>query len=374
MKIGPLYRVSSEGVTKNLESWLIVLPLHDNEGKAFPQAAIDGILDSIALTFPGLTAINCTGLWRSQGKTYRDRNLQVVVDVVPNEDNASADFFSKLKAKLAAELSQEKIYVTKQVDKHELLTFDEFFAELGLSPAQFTSMEAMLEAAGTIASNFEFVRTRMGYRTISLRRDQGRIRWERELAGIRLVSVLDDPFPAGLTVVAADDIDGLASALDSGSCAIFGDYEFQSFCLMDQPFEPVVRSSFRDSDAYPGHPYSDLHGGEPISVADYLERLVSAIAVNLVVLRDYGFTPEEITITVGKDGSLQQTNSPLGNVVMYLPGHLPEKSFQDEVLRGVREFCSQLDAGTYNKYALQKAKAGNGYIVKRAQLKYQLAP
>ena len=49
-----MFTVSARGVLKRLETWSIVLPLHDNEGRRFAPSVISGILERLSLEFPGL--------------------------------------------------------------------------------------------------------------------------------------------------------------------------------------------------------------------------------------------------------------------------------------------------------------------------------
>lgn len=37
-----MYSVSEAGVLKKIETWQVIIPLHDNAGKAFDEATIEG--------------------------------------------------------------------------------------------------------------------------------------------------------------------------------------------------------------------------------------------------------------------------------------------------------------------------------------------
>ena len=93
--------------------------------------------------------------------------------------------------------------------------------------------------------------------------------------------------------------------------------------------------------------------GERINVRQFVERFTMAVVANLVVLRDHGFFPEEIKISVGSDGSLQIAKGPLGTYLFYVPASIPDKPVQLEILRCVRECCAQLDEGTLDPFSLQ---------------------
>ena len=87
-----MYSVTVDGVLKKIETWQVIIPLHDNSGVAFEEATIESILDQITLTFPGLTMINCAGRWRGKDRVYIDKNLQVLIDALPLSSEASASW------------------------------------------------------------------------------------------------------------------------------------------------------------------------------------------------------------------------------------------------------------------------------------------
>src|SRR5262245_27436553 len=99
-----MYKFSENGVLKSLETWKIIIPRHDNSGKPFSKQEIDSILEGITLKFPGLTMVNCAGMWTDSRETYRDENIQLIVDALPSDHSQSAEFFSKLKEELRQSL------------------------------------------------------------------------------------------------------------------------------------------------------------------------------------------------------------------------------------------------------------------------------
>src|SRR5947209_5900851 len=105
-----MYQLGESTVTKRVESWKLIVPLHDNSGIDFDQGLIDSITQGIVDTFPGLTAINCVGHWRSGQQTYQDRNLELIIDVSPTDSGLAEKFFAKYKTDLAEHLQQSKIY------------------------------------------------------------------------------------------------------------------------------------------------------------------------------------------------------------------------------------------------------------------------
>src|SRR5262249_14417631 len=105
-----MYQLGDSTVTKRVETWRLIVPLHDNNGIDFDQDLIDSITEGIVDVFPGLTAINCVGYWRSGQQTYKDRNLELIIDVLPADSGLAEKFFAKYKMELAEYLQQSKIY------------------------------------------------------------------------------------------------------------------------------------------------------------------------------------------------------------------------------------------------------------------------
>jgi hypothetical protein len=127
-----MYQLSETTVTKRVESWKLTVPLHDNDGVDFDRRLIDSITQGIVDNFPGLTAINCVGHWRNGQQTYKDRNLELIVDVLPTDSSLAEKFFAKYKDDLAEHLQQDRIYLTREQSKAEVMSYDEFFVEVGL--------------------------------------------------------------------------------------------------------------------------------------------------------------------------------------------------------------------------------------------------
>jgi hypothetical protein len=313
--------------------------------------------------------INCAGRWRGKDRVYIDKNLQVLIDALPLSSEASASYFVDLKAELQDRLSQEKIYITKESSKEEMLSFDEFLAEVGIE-AQGSGTDKKRRLTEQIVSRFDFVMQRMGYETLSIRRNRAekKIVWERLLSGIRLVTLLDDPYPEDAVVFAADQIDQHANNLFSDNCVVIGHYEFQGYAVAQRPVKPLIKSTINPSPHFQCLGYLSPQG-ERLTVRQFVEHFTMAVMTNIVVLRDHGFLPREISVNVGSDGSMQVTNSDLGRYLLYQPASIPDKEVQHEVLRCLGECCKQLDDGTIDAFSLQQAKAMNQYILKRAFLR-----
>ena len=138
-----MYFATQNGVEKRIESWKIIIPLLDNEKRHFPKDVINDIKSSVMDEFSGLTAINVLGSWKSGHQIYNDENIVLIVDVPAKDSKKTSAFFINLKQKLMRELSQEKIYVTKEGENSEILSVNEFLQELGFEipselPLSFT--------------------------------------------------------------------------------------------------------------------------------------------------------------------------------------------------------------------------------------------
>jgi len=149
-----------------LESWSLVVPLHDNQGKAFEEEVIHKIKGKIIDRFSGMTAVNVVGSWKGGQQVFEDKNIMLLIDV-PSKDSAeTSEYFLNLKLELMKELAQEKIYVTKVGEKSELITANEFLQELGFEvpsdqPQAFS--QANIEK---LVSKSEIAKNRLTYKTI----------------------------------------------------------------------------------------------------------------------------------------------------------------------------------------------------------------
>jgi hypothetical protein len=366
-----MYSITDDGILKHIETWQVIVPLHDNDGNPFDKPTIDAVLTEISLAYPGLTVINCTGYWRGQDKLYVDENLQLLIDAVPVNPAESASFFSRLKDDLRQRLHQEKVYVTKQGAKEELLSFDEFLGEVGIDPSVHGDTTAKRRLATRMVSRVDLVVQRLGYETVTLQRDRAtkKILWERRICGLTLRSVFDDPYPGDVVVVAADQIERLGALLaGEDSFALVGHYEYQFYALDKHPFRPLVPSTLEPRPEFKIVTYLSPDG-RPLTVARFVEHFTMSIAANLFALRDHGFQPSEISINVGSDGSAQITKGPLGTQVMVCPAAIPDEPVQHEIIRCVGEVTKQMENGTLDPIAVQQAKATNAYVLKRAFMK-----
>lgn len=366
-----MYKTTDSGVLKIIETWIIVMPLHDNKGKPFDDSTIDSILQDISLDYPGFTIVNCIGFWKGPNQQYIDKNFQILIDAIPSNTEDSSHFFVTLKEKLCTLLHQEKIYITKETTKEELLTFDEFFNEVGLQTSSTEDRTEQKRLAEQLASRHDFILQRLGYETTVLRRDLAtrKIVWERRLCGISLKSVLDDPLPKGVKIIPADQIDALGDALVAEeSFAIIGHYEYQSYALEKIRYRPLVKAEIDESVIEDNFQYLSP-SWEPLSISRFVEEFTMTIFSHYVTLREEGFLKEEIGITVGKDGSLQIGSDIDGTFMFHSPAIIPHQSVIDEIIRCVRKAQDLYENNQSDPIAVLQAKAKNRYIFNRAILR-----
>ena len=104
-----MYQLGDVTVNKRVESWKLIVPLHDNDGVQFDPLLIESITQGIVSKFPGLSAINCVGHWKDGNQTYKDRNpSSLIIDVGSIDAGQVEQFFANYKADLAFHLKQSK--------------------------------------------------------------------------------------------------------------------------------------------------------------------------------------------------------------------------------------------------------------------------
>lgn len=364
-----MYEVTDNGVLKSIESWMLFIPAKDNDGKPFSPAVIDEILQKILLSFPGFTVTSTVGYWKERSEVYEDQNYEIVIDAVPDPKHDSSEFFIQLKTELQHRLSQEKIYLTKQDSKKELLTFAEFFEEVGLDGQTNNLKEEAQRISKELALNFGFVLQRLGYETTTLARNAGAITWERKLCGVKLTTRLKDSLPPDVRIIAADRVSDLASALASERpFALIGAYEFHSFILQKQPHRPLIEPDGK----FPANDRSFLSPwGQPLSTRRFIEEFTMSVFTSWLLLRDEGFLTNEISMNVGKDGSLQWTTGKRRpNVLLHSPAAIDEDEIQKEIIRCLAEAAKSYERNSLDPVAVLQSKAKNNYILKRAIVRH----
>jgi hypothetical protein len=368
-----MYQLGESTVTKRVESWKLIVPLHDNNGVDFDQNLIESITQGIVDNFPGLTAINCVGHWRDGQQTYKDRNLELIIDLASTDSSLAERFFAKYKADLAEHLQQAKIYLTREQSKTEVISYDEFFAEVGLESLADASDVDKRRVAQNAIENVNFLMARMGYETTLLRRDKVRnvIIWERKVCGIQLRSELPSDYPVDVEIIAADRIDHYVEWLKQPQdVVIVGDWEYQKFVLSRRPFTPLVEAEVSTVTDFEVTQYFS-QVGEPISHKRFIEEFTMSIICGVMALRDEGFLSQEIAVSVGSDGSLQWTTDPERKLAFICPASIPDIPIQHEILRCVKAALDALENETpLPTLGVQQAKALHRYVFKRGVIRW----
>jgi hypothetical protein len=362
-----MYTATENGVLKTVESWYITIPLHDNDGNSFDKALIEGILNEILLDYPSFSVTNSIGYWKGADRTYVDQNYQILVDAIPDNTADSSKFFSVLKNELQKRLRQEKIYVTKQGSKQELLSFNEFFDEVGVQIPSGDMKKAANQIVKQLVNRFDFVIQRLGCETTSLQRNsiEQKIIWERRICGVKLSSELDDTLPDGIKIIAADQFSELGDALARNQFfAIIGSYEYQLYILEKSNYRCLVEPNNLSQNYH--NPYCLSPLGEPLDVKRFIEEFTMSVFANWLILREEGFLPKEIKLSVGGDGSLQWTSREAGNVVLHSPAIIPEDEIQKQIIECLISAVHLYEDNLADPVAILQAKAKNNYILKRA--------
>lgn len=369
-----MYRVTDSGILKSVESWCVTIPLYDNDKQPFDKQTVDSILEGILLNYPGFTITNSVGYWKGADKTYDDESYQVLIDAVPDSQHDSSRFFAALKQDLQVRLRQEKIYITKQDSKQELLSFAEFFEEIGVQAETNNLREEACQLAKQMVNSLGFVLQRLGYETTVLRRDSERkkVIWERKLCGIKIRSELDDDFPSEVKIIAVDQISEIGDALLAPQpFAIIGTYEFQFYVLDKSNYRSLVEVDEEKIQDVTKTKYLSPYG-EPLTVKRFIEEFTMSVFTNWVVLRDEGFLPKDIKLSVGSDGSLQHAANEAGGILLHCPASIPEEATQKEIIRCLAAAIKLYEANATDTIAVMQAKAKNNYILKRAFVRRSL--
>lgn len=366
-----MYSINKTGITKKLETWQLIIPLVDNSGNKFEQSQIDQILENIAVTFPGYTVVNCLGFWKDQTQTYKDDNLQVIIDTLPSSNADTTVFFANLKDELCQTLGQEKIYVTKTGEKEELISFKEFFIELGLElQTADNNAEENLKLAEQIVINHDFILKRLAYETLVLQRDLENkiIIWERQICGIKLKTEFDDNLPPDVVLCGADQLTKLGEAIfKNKEIVIVGDYEYQKYFLEKISYKPLVEAKLESLENAVA--FTDQQGN-PITTKKFIELFTMTIFSNYMVLREENFQASEIKINVGSDGSMQIGENKInGNYLFHCPAIIKKKEVQELVLSCLKETIELYENNKLDTIALLQTKARTKYSKNRAMVR-----
>ena len=238
-----MYYPTSNGIEKRIESWKIVVPLFDNEGKRYPKEVIDAIKSKIIGEFGGFSAVNTVGGWESGEQVFYDKNRTIIVDIPVKEHKRAFAFFADLKEELRKELRQEKIYVTYESEASELLSINEFLQELGFETPADQPQLLTQEEINKLGTQSDSLRKRLSYNTLNLERNSelGMIILEREVSGIRISTKIEDNYPANAIVLPADKLETyFKEGIFGRPLVVVGDYEYQSFILDKDALVAVI--------------------------------------------------------------------------------------------------------------------------------------
>lgn len=365
-----MYSATENGVEKRIESWQITIPLTDNQQQPFPDKIIETIKSQIISEFGGLTSFDVVGYWKSGEKLYLDKNIVIMINVPVKYHDTTSAFFMELKDELMNELRQEKIYITKENEKSELLSFNEFLQELGFEIASEQKQPLTQDNIEKLIRESNIVNRRLSYKTLNLIRDEKsqKIIWEREILGIKIETKIDDNYPQDAVILSADSLEKYFSKeLFGKNIIIIGDYEYQSYILDKEKRRYVIGapqkfSKYDKGDKEPLYCH-DLHG--LLRTSEFIPNFAEQIFVNYIILRENGVSKDKIRINVGSDGSMQTGESYL----LHCPAIIPYKETQKAILDYVKKAVDIYENGLIDEIALMQVKVMNKYNEKTALVK-----
>jgi hypothetical protein len=365
-----MYYLTENGVEKSIEAWKIIIPLHDNERKEFPEEVITSIKTRIVNEFGGLTAINVIGQWQSGKELFTDRNIQIIVDVPVKDHERTTAFFRDFKDKLREELKQHKIYVTFENSASELLSVNEFLQELGFEVSSDQPQLLTQDALQKIIEQSDRVQERSGYRTLSLTRNVKlkQVVWEREMLGTKLRTTFEDNYPTNAVILSADKLEDYFQEDTFGKpLIVVGDYEYQSFILDKERRryivgDPALFSKYDKGDLEPLYGPHAWHG--TLRTSEFIPTYVEELLINYIILRELGTRKERIIMNVGSDGSAQS----VGDLRLLCPAVIPDQDVQKAILDNFIKAKKMYESGTIDRIALMQAKVLNRYNEKKAMI------
>lgn len=366
-----MYSATEKGVEKRIESWQITIPLSDNQQQPFPEEIIEKIKSKIISNFGGLSSFNIVGYWKSGEKLYIDKNIALIIDVPMKYHGTASTFFMELKDSLMNELKQEKIYITKENEKSELLSFNEFLQELGFEVVIGQKQLLTQDNIEKLIKESNIVNRRLSYKTLNLIRDKKsqKIIWEREILGIKIVTKIKDNYPQDAAILPADALEKYFSEeLFGKNIIIIGDYEYQSYILDKEKRRYIIDnpqnfSKYDKGDQEPLYGPHAWHG--LLRTSEFIPTFVEQILINYIILREMGVPKDKIKINVGTDGSMQ-----VGEPYLLLcPAIIPDTEIQEVILDFIKKAANMYETSSIDEIALMQAKVMNRYNEKKALLK-----
>ncbi|MGA8849422.1 MAG: hypothetical protein WB564_06340 [Dehalococcoidia bacterium] len=364
-----MYQLIENSIEKSIETWRVIVPLHDNDKKEFSEELIDSIRTRIFKEFGGLSEVNVVGQWQNGDEVSTDRSIQIIVDVPPKEHIRTAAFFLGLKDSLRKELEQHKIYVTFESHSSELLSVNEFLQELGFEVTSEQRRSLTQKDIQTLIEQSDRVQKRLGYQTLSVTRNAvlKSIIWEREILGTRIVTSIQDNYPVDAVILSADKLEDYFRKENFGKpLVVIGDYEYQSFILDKEKRRYIIGSpnEFSEYDQGDEAPkfLHEWHGF--LKTSEFIPTYVEELLVNYIILRELGAEQERMTMSVGSDGAIQFS----GGLLLHCPAHIPDKKVQTAILDAFIKAKHQYESGTIDDIALMQVKVLNRYTAKKAML------
>ena len=89
-----MYYPVGNGVEKRIESWKLIVPLYDNQGKRFRKEVIDAVRLKVIGEFGGFSEINTVGGWQSRERVFHDKSTTIIVDIPVKEHSKASGFFT----------------------------------------------------------------------------------------------------------------------------------------------------------------------------------------------------------------------------------------------------------------------------------------
>jgi len=364
-----MYQLAENGIEKSIETWRVVVPLHDNDKKEFSEELVDSVKTRIVQEFGGLSEVNVVGQWQYGSESFTDRNIQIIVDVPIKEHRKTVTFFLNLKDSLRKELKQHKIYVTFESHASELLSVNEFLQELGFEVTSEQRQSLTQKDIQTLIEQSDKVQKRLGYRTLSLTRNTElkSIIWEREILGTEIVTSIQDNYPVDAVVLSADKVEDYFTNDNFGKLlVVIGDYEYQSFILDKEKRRYVIGnpnefSAYDQGDEEPKYSH-EWHGA--LKTSEFIPTYAEGLLVNYIILRELGVKKERIIMNLGSDGAIQYS----GGWLLVSPAHIPVKEVQTTILDTFIKAKNLYESGAIDDIALRQVKVLNRYREKKAMV------
>jgi len=126
------YTPSNNGVFKAIETWYLIVPLHDNNGNRYPDKLVETVRNHVLGVFGGDTETDTIGSWKQGQRVCLDESVRIEIDVLVEDHDKAEAYMAEAKQSLKRFLRQDKIYVTMSRGRFELLLQEEFVSDIGL--------------------------------------------------------------------------------------------------------------------------------------------------------------------------------------------------------------------------------------------------